>query len=232
VLFSVVPLASLALSSSKFLPGPAATGVAGAGNAARARGGIRELLADPNLRKLWIGCAVFEGAWAAFSFLLPLYGTRLGLSASTLGLIAGTAGFTLFVVRALMTPLLRRFTPWQLIIIGMVLVGAGHGLLAAVTVPLWMAVGAGLLGVGQGLCSPMVNAQIYESAAAERKGESLALRAFISTGAQGAVPVLAGPLSALITIPGVFVLVTLASLGSALYSRVEWRHRRRSPRGA
>ena len=73
----------------------------------------------------------------------------------------------------------------------------------------------------------MVNAQIYESADTDRKGESLALRAFISTTAQGAVPVLAGPLSALTTIPGVFGLVAAAAGLSTWFGRVEWRHRRR-----
>jgi MFS family permease len=192
------------------------------------RSGTLGLLRLPALRRLWVCCAAFEAAWMGFTFMLPIVGTQMGLNASRIGLIAGSAGFTLFLARASLTQLLRRFTPWQLLIIGLALGSVGFVGLALAGGFLWMAVFAGLIGMGQGACSPMLNALTYENAPDHEKGEAMAMRAMISGASQGTAPLVAGYLGSMLGVTPVFLLLAAGMAVTSWSARAQWQVRRRS----
>ena len=191
------------------------------------RSGALGLLRSPALRRLWACCIAFEAGWMGFTFMLPIVGTQLGFSASRIGLVAGAAGFMLFLTRACMTPLLRRFTPWQLLIAGLAIGGTGFAGLGFADEFLWMVAGAGLIGLGQGACSPMVTALIYENAPVHEKGEAIAMRTMISSASQCTAPLVAGAISAAMGAMPVFLALAAGMLGTALSSRRRWRARRK-----
>lgn len=222
-LFALVPLGSFALVWFNFLPWPpvAAGPIEPAGGSAGSS--ALSMLRDPALFRIWVSCVIFESAWMGFGFMLPILGTDLGYSASTIGMIAGTAGFTLFIARALLTPLLRWLTPWQLLLAGMAFYGLGIAGMAIASAPLAMALCGAFMGIGQGVASPMTNALIYENAREHQKGEALAMRALISNAAQGGMPLVSGPLSGLVGIPAVFALIAAGLFGSVWLSRREWQ---------
>ncbi|MBM3346232.1 MAG: MFS transporter [Betaproteobacteria bacterium] len=233
VLFAMVPLGSFVMVWTDRLPwSPAAAAQAAHGNpdanaaaAAPERVGALGLLRAPAMRRLWVCCAMFEAGWMGFTFLLPIVGTQLGFSASRIGLIAGAAGFMLFLTRACLTPLLRRFTPWQLLISGLALGCAGFTGLAFADEFLWMAVCGGLLGAGQGACSPMLSALIYEHSPAHEKGAAMAMRTLISNASQCTTPLIAGALTSAIGVAPVFLLLAAGMAGASWTSRGRWAGR-------
>ena len=250
VLFALIPLGTFTMVWTDRLPwSPPAGGRSGDGGnsghgaslsggrsngqsvhdakTAPARSGTLGLLRAPALKPLWVCCAAFESGWVGFTFLLPVVGTQLGFSASRIGLIVGMAGFMLFLTRACLARLLRRFTPWQLLIAGLALGGAGFVGLAFAGEFLWMALSAGLIGVGQGACSPMQNALTYENSPDHEKGEAMALRVLISNAAQGITPLVAGTLSAAFGATAVFLALAAGMAGTSWWSRAHWRRRTR-----
>ena len=169
---------------------------------------------------------MFESGWMAFGFMLPILGTQRGFSASRIGLIAGAAGLMLFLTRACLTHLLRRLTPWQLLIIGLVLIGLGFSGFSLANEFVWMAACGGLIGMGQGAASPMLSALIYENAPAHEAGEALALRTLISNVSQGSIPLIAGALSSVFGVAVVFWLLAAGLFGTAWWSRAQWGRQR------
>jgi len=230
LLFGLVPLLPLMIVWTNRLPMPAAGrgGHRSGAGAAPRRSGTLGLLRSPSLARLWVCCALFECAWMGFGFMVPIHGSNLGFSASSIGMIAGAAGITLFISRVFMRQLLARLTPWRLLVAGMVLVGLGFAGFALATQFIWLAASAGLIGFGQGIASPMLNALLYESAPAHETGEALALRTLINNVSQGAIPLLAGAVGAAIGLTPVFWGLSAAMLGMSWSSRAYWR--RNSPR--
>jgi len=230
MLFALVPLGPLFMVWTNRLPWSPPAGVDGGPTGSKAgkalaRTGTLGMLRAPALRRLWVCCAMFEAAWMGFTFMLPIVGTQLGFSASRIGMIAGAAGFMLFLTRACLTPLLQRFTPWQLLITGLALGGAGFIGLAFASGFLWMALCGGLLGAGQGACSPMLSALIYENAPAHEKGEAMAMRTLISSSSQCTTPLLAGALTSAFGVAPVFLLLAAGMAGASWSSRARWRGR-------
>lgn len=191
-----------------------------------ARSGTLGLLRAPALVRLWVCCAMFESAWMGFGFMVPIRGTDLGFSASSIGLIAGAAGVMIVMTRAFMTQLLRRFTPWQLLIAGLLFVALGFTGFALATQFAWLVACGALIGTGQGLASPMLNALIYEAAPAHEAGEAMALRTVINNVSQGSIPLIAGAVSSVLGLAPVFWLLAAGLFGTVWSSRAQWGRRR------
>jgi predicted MFS family arabinose efflux permease len=190
-----------------------------------------ELLAKPGLRKILVVSALANMTWDLFVFLVPIYGTGIGLAASTIGLVLGTFGAAIFVVRVALPFLARRFGEWNLLAAALAVACAVFVALPLVAnVPLLMAL-AFAFGAGLGMSQPIVMALLYAAAPEGRAGEALGLRTTLLNFSQTAIPLLSGALGAAVGMAPVFWTMAVALAAGAAYAGrrrtgVDRRHER------
>jgi len=178
-----------------------------------------ELLAIAPLRKVLVVSAVSNMTWDMFTFLTPIYGTGIGLSASTIGLVLGAFGAAIFLVRVALPALVRRFREWPLLFAALLIACATFIVFPLVTgVPLLMAF-AFVLGTGLGLSQPLVMSLLYGAAPPGRAGEALGLRTTLLTGSQTFIPLASGALGAALGMLPVFWTMALVLAGGAVFAR-------------
>jgi len=100
---------------------------------------VLDLLRIPALRSTFLVSGLLAMGWDLYSFLMPLYGARLGFAAATIGTIMATFAIATFVVRLLMPIIVRRLRSWQVIVTALAVAGSSYVLFPFVsTVPLLM----------------------------------------------------------------------------------------------
>ena len=185
-----------------------------------ARKRVSDLFRMPGLRRAFIASATLSMAWDLFTFVTPIHGTSLGLSASTIGLILGAFGGAIFLVRVLLPLLVHRVREWPLVIGGMFATGAAMAVFPLIEqVPLLMAV-AFALGLAIGGTQPMIMALLYNAAPTGRGGEVVGVRTFLLNLTQVGIPLLFGILGATLGMTPVFwAMAAVLLLGGAYVSR-------------
>jgi MFS family permease len=210
-LFTVLPI--LALSTRQIplpTPKPHAEG-------ARA-GEVFDLLRDAELRRLFITMAVLTVAWDVYNFAIPVHGTRIGLSASEIGIVMGTFAAATFTVRLAMPFFVGKIKPWTLLVISLLLSGLSFvGLAFAANVGVMMVL-MFTLGLGLGAPQPMMLTLLHESAPPGRAGEALGLRTTLINGSQTIMPLVFGAAGAVLGMVPVFWVMGAALLGGGLFA--------------
>lgn len=190
---------------------------------AAAQGKITDLLRDPKLRHIYLINVVFAASWDIFLFMTPLYGASLKISASQIGLIIGCFSCATFAIRLFATPISRRFSAWQIMLICMSINGASSLMFSLVGIVPLMMIFAFTMGLGHGLANPTTNTLLYENAPPGRTSEVIGLRTSAGMSLQVTLPLVAGALGALVGIAPLFWFVAALQLGSAYASRSNWR---------
>jgi predicted MFS family arabinose efflux permease len=193
-------------------------------HAPRARGtGVLDLLRVPSLQHTLIASGLLNMGWDIYSFLMPVYGSRIGLAASTIGIIMSSFAFATFVVRAVLTQLVRHVRPWVLISTAMAVAGVAYFLFPFVeNVPLLMALSF-LLGMGLGASQPIIMAQLYEASPPGRQGEAVGIRTTMLNISQTFIPLTSGAISAALGMVPVFGLIAVMLLGGAWFAKTRNR---------
>ena len=76
---------------------------------------VLDLLRIPGLQQtFWVSLLLATG-WDLYTFLIPLYGARIGLSAASIGVILSTFAVATLTVRLAMPLLIRRVRQWTVI---------------------------------------------------------------------------------------------------------------------
>src|SRR5512134_258913 len=75
-----------------------------------------ELLRHAELRRVLITTGLISMSWDLQTFIVPVHGTRVGVSASQIGFVLGCFAVATFLVRLAMPLLSRRFSEWQVLI--------------------------------------------------------------------------------------------------------------------
>ena len=211
---AVLPVVALVLlwRRKKPLPRPAHTG--------RPRGGsVMDLLRVPSLRYTLIASGLLNMGWDIYSFLMPVYGSRIGLTPATIGIIMSTFAFATFVVRAVLTQLVRHVKQWVLISSAMTVAGVAYVLFPFVeSVSLLMALSF-LLGLGLGASQPVIMALLYEASPPGRQGEAVGIRTTMLNMSQTFIPLASGAISAALGMIPVFTLISLMLLGGAWFAK-------------
>lgn len=186
----------------------------------RAKGSkVRDLFRIPGLRRTFVVSGILAMGWDLYSFLLPLYGVRLGLAAATIGLIMATFSVATFVVRLAMPVLVKRVR--QHLVIGAALGVSGSAYLLfplVSSVPLLMALSF-MLGLGLGSAQPVIMAILYEQSPPGRQGEAVGVRTSVLNASHTFIPIVSGALSAALGMTPVFWLVAACLLGGAWFSQ-------------
>jgi MFS family permease len=209
--FAVASAATIAFGRARF-PRPARAG-------ARVERRMADLLRIRALRHVLAIGALIAMTWEIFVFAVPIYGTGLGLSASTIGAILGAFALATFVARVVLPTLARRLREWTLI-------GAALGISLTVfsifplveQVPLLMLLGFGL-GLGLGMTQPLLLSLLYAATPEGRSGEAVGIRTGILSLCQTAMPLFFGAIGAALGMAPVFWSMAIVLAGGVAFTR-------------
>jgi predicted MFS family arabinose efflux permease len=214
---AIVPAAVLALVRAR-LP-------RGHGNSAPSNGGVIELVRDPRLKRVFVVTGILAMAWDLFVFFMPIYGSSIGLSASTIGGILGSFALATFVVRLALPWLARRLAEWQLVTSTLFVACAAYALFPLVrTVPFIAAI-AFLLGLGLGASQPSLISLIQHATPDGRLGEALGVRTTVLNLSHTLLPLFFGGIGTALGMGPVFWAMAMCLGAGGLFAN---RHRMRA----
>jgi predicted MFS family arabinose efflux permease len=181
---------------------------------------VIDLLRHAPLRAVFITSGLLSMGWDLFTFMVPIQGARIGLSASTIGLIMGSFGAGTFLIRLVMPKVARLLSAWHILACALAITSLVYLLFPLFNaVPVLLAL-AFLLGLGLGCAMPMVMSLIYFVAPEGRTGEAVGVRSTLINASQTVLPLLFGALGAATgTVPVFWSLAILLALGGIFASR-------------
>jgi MFS family permease len=182
-------------------------------------GGYLELLLDPRMRAIYVVNALLTMIWSVYQFVVPLYGSRIGLSASEIGGILATFSIATFGVRLVMPLLVRRFRDWSLIAATLAAAGVGYLYLPAANGFGTLVATGIVLGGGFGFANPVVLSLSYALSPPGREGEVAGVRSSVASGFQFGFPLLLGVLVAALGIAPIVWAVAGLMFGGTWYVR-------------
>jgi MFS family permease len=212
-LLALVPLVAIVLLLSRREPLPRPRR-----HADPSATGVLDLLRIPALRNTFLVSGLLAMGWDLYSFLMPLYGARLGFAAATIGTIMATFAIATFVVRLAMPALVKRLRSWQVIVSALGVAGASYTLFPFVaSVPLLMALSF-VLGLGLGCAQPVIMSLLYDSSPPGRQGEAVGVRTTMLNASHTFIPLASGSLSATAGMSPAFWLLAACLLGGAFFA--------------
>lgn len=181
--------------------------------------GVFDLFRIPGLRNTFIVSGLLAMGWDLYSFLIPLYGARLGYPAAAIGTIMASFALATFVVRLAMPVLVRRLRSWQVLFAALAIAGSCYVLFPVVSsVPLLMALSFAL-GLGLGCAQPIIMSLLYEASPPGRQGEAVGVRTTMMNASHTAIPLASGAVSAAVGMSPAFWLLALCLLSGAWFVR-------------
>lgn len=197
-------------------------GPAGAYGKTAAKRSVLDLWRNTRLRPIFMISIYFMLFWDIFLVMSPIYGAQLHMSASAIGTVIGTYSAASFIVRIFIAPLVRRFTPLQLLLMSQAL-GAiamlAFGLSSTVAL---LIVCAFIMGAGQGVGGPMVTTAVYEASPPERVGEAIGVRMSVGMACQAFLPLLAGAAASAAGVAPIFWITALVLMFGVWQYRAQW----------
>lgn len=163
-----------------------------------------QLLRDPELRRVYVVGILLAAAWDLFTFVTPIQGSKLGFSASTIGLILGAFSAATFAVRLAMPAISRHWSEWQVLTGTLIVSALCYVAFPFMRDPLSMSVIAIGLGLALGSSQPNILSLLHHSAPPGRIGEAIGIRATIGNASQVLLPVAFGAAGAALGLFAVF----------------------------
>jgi MFS family permease len=151
-----------------------------------------ELLKHTELRRVLIATGLISMSWDLQTFVVPVHGTSVGLSASQIGFVLGCFAVATFSIRLAMPWLSRHFSEWQVLtytLINTSVVFVVFPLFSSLA-PLMMVAFA--LGLGLGAAQPNVMSLLHSRSPEGRVGEALGLRTTIMNSSHVVLPLVFG----------------------------------------
>lgn len=181
-------------------------------------GAVLDLLRDPELRRLFIAMAVLTVAWDVYGFAIPIYGTKIGLSASEIGIVMGAFAAATFAVRLAMPFFVHRIRPWTMLTMSLGIAAVSYALVPFTQNVVVMMALMFLLGLGLGAPQPMILTLLHESAPAGRAGEALGLRTTMINTSQTIMPLIFGAAGAALGIAPLFWAMATALVAGGFFA--------------
>ncbi len=208
-LVPIVVLARGVISLPKILRAPAGS----------TSSGLVALLSDRRLRRVFIINALLSMAWDLHSFFVPIYGARIGLPPSRIGVILASFAAATFIVRLFMPRIAKRFSEFEILTLALFIAGFAFALFPFVEqVAVLMALSF-TLGLALGSGQPMVMSLLYSLAPAGRMGEAAGVRMTIINASTFAMPLLFGAVGSTFGVAPVFWTVGAALGGAGMLAR-------------
>lgn len=186
-----------------------------------ARAGDRrliDLVRMPSLRAVLIVSALLSTAWDLFTFVVPIYGARIGLSASTIGTLFGAFSGATFLVRLVLPAVANRLPEWKLLAAALFIACGTYFLFPLMSNVSALMTLAFVLGIGLGASQPMVMSLLYTTAPPERVGEAVGVRTTLVNVSQTVMPLMFGMLGAVLGMVPVFWTLAVCLAGGGWFS--------------
>ena len=198
--FALIPLIPIAALSGRRFELPAKAPHVGTAH----RGGVLALLRHRTLRRVFAVNALLSMSWDLHSIFVPIYGERIGLSASEIGLLLSSFAAATFVVRLGMGRIARRLTEHQVLTGALLLAGAVYLVYPLSTSVLGLLALSFTLGLGLGSSQPMVLSLLHTHAPPGRVGEAAGVRLSLVNMMAVGVPLALGAVGSSVGIGPVF----------------------------
>ncbi len=184
-----------------------------------APGGVRIILREPILRRVLLINVLFAMGWDLHTIFVPIFGAKIGLSASEIGAVLSTFAAATFVVRLAMPTLMRYRSEQQVLVGALVVAGAVYVVYPLAASALAMAALSFVLGLGLGSGQPMVMSLLHNNSPAGRVGEAVGLRMALVQASSVFVPLAFGALGTTLGLAPVFIAVGIGIAGGGLLAR-------------
>ena len=183
------------------------------------RTGVLDLLRIPGLRQtFWVSLLLATG-WDLFTFIIPLYGARIGLSAAAIGVILSTFAVATLTVRTIMPFVIKKLRQWTIIFSALAISGTCYlAFPLAQSVPLLLLLSF-VLGLGLGSAQPVIMSLLYAASPPGRQGEAVGLRTSLLNGSHTLIPLASGAASTAVGMAPVFWVLAACLLGGAWFAR-------------
>ncbi len=214
-LFALLPVVVLAVlwRAPLALPGPHPEALA------TGHGNPIDLLRHRALRRAFLVNVMFAIGWDLHMIFIPIYGARIGLSASEIGIVLAAFAAATFAVRIAVPWIGRRWSEPQVLSLALLVTGVvflAFPLAGSLRALLPLSVVLGLaLGSGQ----PLVMSLLHRCAPAGRTGEAAGLRMSLVQSMAVAVPLAFGALVVSVGIGPVFWFVGGALVAGGWWAR-------------
>ena len=151
-----------------------------------------DLLKHTELRRVMIATSLISMSWDLQTFVIPVHGIGVGLSASQIGLVLGSFAIATFVIRLAMPRLSRRFTEWQVLTYTLFSAAVSFAIFPFLSSFAPLIAVAFLLGLGLGAAQPNIMSLVHSRSPPGRVGEALGLRSTIINSSQVVLPLVFG----------------------------------------
>jgi MFS family permease len=199
-LLAMIPLVPIAVLGTHrlALPGPHPA------RSEATKGSVLELVTHRKLRRVFLVNVLLAMGWDLHTIVIPIYGAKIGLSASQIGLILASFAAATFVVRFSMRWIVLRFTEHQVLTLALFIAAIVYlAFPLSTTAPTLMALSFAL-GLGLGMSQPMVMSLLHRHAPPGRMGEAAGVRMSLVQSMAVAVPLAFGALGATVGLTPVF----------------------------
>jgi predicted MFS family arabinose efflux permease len=178
-----------------------------------------ELLSLPDVRNVLVAVALISMSWDLQTFMMPVHGTAVGLSASEIGLVLGAFAVATFAVRLAMPFVSRRLREWQVLTFTLFTSALAFVLMPWFGSVLPLAACSFLLGLGLGAAYPNVMSLLHGRSPEGRVGEALGLRHLIMNSSHVLLPLVFGAAGSLLGARIVFLLMAAALVAGGIAAR-------------
>ena len=176
---------------------------------------VMDLLRNRSLLAIFAASGACVTGWDLFTFFMPIYGTRIGLSATMIGTIISAFGVATLVVRIFIPRLTRRYGETTVLAWAMALGAVAFGSLPLFEHPALLMTAAFCMGLGLGCGQPLTMMICYNRSPAGRAGEANGIRQMANNLTHMVVPLVFGALGTAFGMGPVFWLNSLILLGGA-----------------
>ena len=214
-IFALIPLVPIVvLARGRLaLPGPRARDVVAH------HGGVAALLRHRTLRRVFAVNALLSLGWDLHTIFVPIYGAKIGLSASEIGGVLSSFAAATFVVRFFMPTIARRLREHQVLSAALLLSGMVFFAFPFLqSVPALFALSF-TLGLGLGAGQPVVLSLLHTHAPAGRLGEAAGIRMALVNSMSFVAPLVLGAIGASVGIVPVFWSVGVCLAGGGILAR-------------
>lgn len=169
-----------------------------------------DLLRNPMMRRLLLVNWLLSSCWDVHTFVVPVLGNELGLSASAIGAILGAFALAATGIRVVLPLMAAHLQEWVVVTTAMVATAVLFGIYPFMGSALTMGICSVLLGVSLGSVQPMVMSTLHQITPESRHGEALGLRLMLINASSVLMPMLFGAAGTALGVSMVFWTVGVA----------------------